>query len=76
MDNLSRRRIDDIPFIGGDLHDSMYYETESDKVFDMTERFYPDFNTWWNELQGFSIRSEAIAEDVKEGDQGLDEVCI
>ena len=46
MDKLSRRRMDDVPFIGSDPED-FYYETTSGKVFDMTEnRFFPDFDSW------------------------------
>jgi hypothetical protein len=66
--NLSNRRRDDIPFIGSDPED-MYYETESGEVFDMTEKqFYPDFESWWDEFQGFAFRSEAIVDDIKVGD--------
>ena len=66
MDKLSRRRMDDVPFIGSDPED-LYYETVSGKVFDMTERFYPDFDDWWNEFQGFALLCEAVMDDIKEG---------
>jgi hypothetical protein len=65
--NLSNRRRDDIPFIGSDPED-MYYESESGKVFDMTEnRFFPDFDSWWEEFHGFAFRSEIIMDDIREG---------
>jgi hypothetical protein len=67
--SLSERRRNDIPFIGGDIHDDMYYLTDSGKYFDMTEEpFYPDFESWYSALHGFVVRSEMIVEDVRECD--------
>lgn len=72
MGNLSERRKDDVPFIGSD---DMYYETESGKVFDLTEDTpYRCFDDWYNELRGYSYRSEWIHNDIdiKDHDAALE----
>jgi hypothetical protein len=61
--SLSERRKDDVPFIGSD---DFYYETESGKIFDQT--LEAPFEQWYNESQGFAVRSELIISEVRPKD--------
>lgn len=72
MSNLFEKWKYDVPFIGFS-HEDFHYETKDGKTFisepDMYKenKFYSEFDEWFNEQTGYSFRSEYILDCIESG---------